>query len=100
MRSVAVTVPPVGDLALTPAFRRFAKQLTGPCLGTYAGAAIPDSEVSAVLSADRARNAPQTRSVSDTRLRDSTIARWLLAAALAALVAELVMRRGAANATA
>ena len=99
MRSVAVAVPPAGDLALTPAFRRFAKQLTGPCLGAYAWAPMPDSEVSAVLSADRARNAAQMLSVSDTRAPDS-IARWLLAAALGALVAELVMRRGAANATA
>ena len=100
MRSVAVTVPLAGDLALTPAFRRFANQLTGPCLGTSGWAAMPDSELSAVLSADRAGNAVRTLSVSDTSPRNSTIARWLLAAALAALVTELVVRRGAANATA
>jgi len=100
MRSVAVTVPPAGDLALTPAFRRFAEQLAQACLGAHAWAAASDSDVETVLPGTTARGAQQTLSVSDTTRRDSAVVRWLLAAALAALVAELVMRRGTANATA
>lgn len=100
MRSVAVTVPSVGDLALTPAFRRFATQLVGPCLGAHTWAAASDSQVSTVLPTVGARDTAQPRSASDTTPRDSGIVRWLLVASLAALVAELFMRRGAANATA
>ena len=100
MRSVAVTLPAAGDLALTPAFRRFAERLTGPCLSGRAWAAMTDSEVSTVLPAARAGDSAQTRSASDTTRRNSAIVKWLLTAALAALVAELMVRRGAANATA
>lgn len=100
MRSVAIIVPPTGDLALTPAFRRFATQLAGPCRGVHAWVAAPDSVVSTVLSTAGARDGAPTVSAVDTTRSDSSIARWLLAAALTALVAELLVRRGAANATA
>jgi len=98
-RSVAVDVPSAGDLALTPAFRRFAEQLARPCTASHGWIAAPDSVVSIVLPAVGVRDAAQTTAANTTR-SDPTIAAWLLAAALAAAVAELLVRRGAANATA
>jgi hypothetical protein len=100
MRSVAVVVPSTGDLALTPAFRRLATQLAGPCLGGHAWVAAPDSVVSTVLPAAGARDAAQTVSAVDFARSDVSIAPWLLGAALVALAAELLIRRRAANATA
>jgi hypothetical protein len=100
MRSVAVIVPSTGDLALTPAFRRFAEQLAGPCMGSDGWAAAPDSVVSTILPAAGVRDAARAISAADTTRSDSTIAAWLLGAAMAAAVAELLVRRGAANATA
>jgi hypothetical protein len=100
MRSVAVIVPSTGDLALTPAFRRFAEQLAGPCMGSHDWAAAPDSVVSMVLPAAGVRDAARAISAADTTRSDSTIAAWLLGAAMAAAVAELLVRRGGANATA
>jgi hypothetical protein len=100
MRSVAVVVPSTGDLALSPAFRRFAAQLAGPCIGRQTWVAMPDTVVSAVLPATGARDAARALSAAETGRSDSGIATWLLGAALAALVVELVVRRGAVNATA
>ena len=99
MRSVAIVLPAAGDLGLTPAFRRFATQLAGPCTGAHPWVAAPDSVVSRVLSAGGGRDGASTGSVGTTR-SDGSTARWLLAAALVALAAELFVRRGAANATA
>ena len=100
MRSVTVIVPSTGDLALTPAFRRFAEQLAGPCTSGDGWAAASDSAVSTVLPAAGVRDAAGTISAADTTRSDSTIAAWLLGAAMAAAVVELLVRRGAANATA
>ena len=100
MRSVAVTVPSAGDLALTPSFRRFAAQLVGPCIGGRAWVAAPDSVVSTILPAVGARDAAQTLSAGDSAQPDSSIVSWLLGAAIAALAAELFVRRGAAHAAA
>jgi len=100
MRSVAVRVSAAGDLALTPAFRRFAEQIARPCVGSRGWAAATDSVVSAVLPATGARGAAQTFSAVDTTRSHSPIAVWLLGAAMVAALAELLVRRGAANATA
>jgi len=100
LRSVTVSVPSTGDLALTPAFRRFAEQLAGPCTGADGWGAASDSVVSTLLPAAGVRDAAGTISAADTTRSDSTIAGWLLGAAMAAAVVELLVRRGAANATA
>jgi len=99
IRAVAVSVPSAGDLALTPAFRRFAEQLAGPCGGGRAWIAAPDSLVSTVLPVAGPRDAARTPSAADAGRSDSTIAAWLLGAAMAAAMVELLVRRGAANAT-
>jgi hypothetical protein len=100
MRSVAIVVPSAGDLALSAAFRRFAAQLAGPCIGSHARVAAPDSVVSMALPEAGARDAARALSAADTTRSSSGIVTWLLGAAIAALVAELLVRRGAANATA
>jgi aerotolerance regulator-like protein len=100
VRSVVVRVPSTGDLALTPAFRRFAAQIAGSCMGSHGWIAASDSVVSTVLTATGARAAAQTLSMVDTTRADSTIAVWLLGAAMVAALAELLVRRGVANATA
>jgi len=99
IRAVAVSVPSAGDLALTPAFRRFAEQLAGPCGGGRAWIAAPDSVVSTVLPVAGPGDAARTPSAADAGRSDSTIAAWLLGAAMAAAMVELLVRRGAANAT-
>ncbi len=100
MRSVAVRVPATGDLALTPAFRRFAEQIAGPCVGSRGWTAVTDSVVSAVLPAIGTRDAAQTLSAVHATRSHSPIAVWLLGAAMVAALGELLVRRGAANATA
>ena len=100
MRSVAVRVPATGDLALTPAFRRFAEQIAGPCVASRGWTAVTDSVVSAVLPATGTRDAAQTLSAVHTTRSHSPIAVWLLGAAMVAALGELLVRRGAANATA
>jgi hypothetical protein len=96
-RSVAVPVSPVGDLVIRKDFVRFVASLSGPCSRTTS--LIPaDPGVLAVLEgkgglAPRAAFQPLT----DTR---SDLAPWLFALAIAAAIAELLVRRRARNATA
>jgi hypothetical protein len=100
VRSVAVTVPSTGDLALTPAFRRFAEQLARPCASGGAWMPVPDSLLSTVLPAPGVRDSAVRRFGTDAPRSDSRIAAWILGAAMAAALAELLVRRGAVNATA
>jgi hypothetical protein len=99
VRSVAVTMPSAGDLAVTPAFRRFAEQLVRPCAGTRSATAVSDSTLSAVLPVFVSRDSIPRIAAADVVSADSRIAVWMLGAALAAALAELLVRRGA-NATA
>jgi hypothetical protein len=98
VRSVAVAVPAAGDLALTPAFRRFAERLTVSCGRASGAAAVSDSVLASVfnpaLPADTKRG---TSGGTDAPV--SRLTAWLLGLALVAGVAELAVRRGA-NATA
>ena len=52
MRSVAVVVPAVGDLVLTPAFRRFAAAMAARCEGATPWRPVADSVLASVLPAD------------------------------------------------
>ena len=100
VRSVAIDVPATGDLALTPAFRRFAEQLAGPCVPGRAWMPVSDSVLSAVLPASIQPDSIVRPPARDESRSDSSIAAWMLAAAMAAALVELLIRRGAANATA
>ena len=99
LRSVAVAVPATGDLPLTPAFRRFAGRLLGPCASAVAWAAASDSVLAAVLPlAGRASSETAASVIGESA--PSKLTAWLLALALLAASAELFVRRGAgANAT-
>ena len=99
VRSVAVPVPTVGDLALTPAFRHFARRMAERC-GSNAGAVAPDSVVDRVLpAAPSGARAPVLD--RDTEPSDAPrLAAWLLGIAFALAVGELLLRRGESHATA
>ncbi len=100
VRSVAVMVPSTGDLALTPAFRRFAEQLARPCAASRGWIPVSDSVLSAVLPASASTDSLVRLPATDGTGSDSRLAAWLLGAAMAAALAELLVRRSAANATA
>lgn len=99
VRSVAVPVPTVGDLALTPAFRHFARRMAERC-GSGAGVLAPDSVVARVLPVVRSgAGAPVLD--RDRRSGDTPrLAAWLLGIAFALAVGELFLRRGESHATA
>ena len=100
VRSVAVAVPPVGDLPLTPAFRHFARRVAEPCYAQNRHTPVTDSVVASVLPAtvpatDRVNVATLSAGIPRTRATA-----WLLALALVLAVAEMWVRRGGSNATA
>lgn len=100
VRGVAVAVSSVGDLALTPAFRHFARRMVAPCNDALPLERASDSVIARVLPAV----APVDDAASrvDRRATDgpSRAGAWLLAAALALAVAELFVRKGESHATA
>jgi hypothetical protein len=101
LRTVAVQVPGAGDLALTPAFRRFAVRMAEPCRATRPWAPASDSVLATVLSPTVPRDSLSraAASVGDVP-SNSALAPWLLGLAIVAAVGELLLRRERANATA
>jgi hypothetical protein len=96
-RSVAVPVSPVGDLVIRKDFVRFVASLSAPCTRTTS--MIPaDPSVLAALEG-KGGLAPRTafQPLTDAR---SALAPWLFALAIAAAIAELLVRRRAINANA
>ena len=101
VRAVAVPVPSAGDLPVTPAFRRFAEELVRPCAGSRSAPAVSDSALRALLPASVTKDAVAGIAVADAVPGDSKLAAWMLGVALAAAIAELLVRRGGgANAAA
>jgi hypothetical protein len=94
-RSVTVPVSPVGDLVIRKDFVRFVASLSGPCLRTTS-LVHADPGVLARLEG-KGGLAPRTsfQPLTDTR---SDLAPWLFALAIAAAIAELLVRRRARNA--
>ena len=100
IRSVGVAVPTAGDLAITPAFRRFVERMTAPCGDAGRMTPASDSVLAVVLPASIAAPAAGDDSeVSTDEPRRSLVA-WMLGLALAAAVAELFVRRGGSHAAA
>ena len=99
VRSVAVMVPAAGDLAVTPAFRRFVEQLARPCAANRSAAPASDSALSAILPRSVSRDSVPRIAAADVVPGDAKIAAWMLGVALVAALAEMLVRRGA-NATA
>jgi hypothetical protein len=100
VRSVAIAVPPSGDLPITSAFRRLAEQLVRPCATAVPWTAASDSVLAAVLPLAGRRSSEVTASVIGEPA-PSTHTAWLLGGALLAALAEMFVRRGGGgNATA
>ncbi len=100
VRSVAIVVPPSGDLPITSAFRRLAERLVRPCASVVPWAAASDSVLAAVLPRAGRRSSEVAASVIGEPA-PSTLTAWLLGLALLAALAEVFVRRGGgANATA
>jgi hypothetical protein len=99
VRSVGIPVSPAGDLALTPGFRRFLERVATPCDAATRAPAVPDSVLARVLPATLATGAVVT-SPAPTEAPNRTLVAWMLGLAMAAGVAELVVRRGGTRAAA
>jgi len=95
VRTAAVAVPEAGDLAVTPAFRRFVQRMASPCGAQPRWVAASDSALNAALPASVPRSATPEPSAVRAEFPSSRLGAWLLAAALLAAIAELIVRRGA-----
>jgi len=100
VRVVAVGVPASGDLPLTPAFLRFARQMAAPCGPAVSLERASDSLVARLLPAQPAAAAAESLAPVEPDRGPSRATAWLLGGALALAVAELLLRRGVTSATA
>ena len=99
VRAVAVTVPAVGDLPLTPAFRQFAARLASPCRANARHALVSDSVLATVVPLNVPAPDRRYASALGSGAPPSRVAAWLLALALLLAVGEMWVRRGGSNAT-
>jgi hypothetical protein len=92
VRSVAVPITPVGDLAIRREFVHFVASLSRPCV---AKAALAPADPAAIARLDgKGGLAPRTAFQPLTDIR-SDLSPWLFALATAAAIAELLLRRRA-----
>jgi hypothetical protein len=90
VRSVAIPVPDAGDFVLRPDFHAALRALLGPCLGKAAGPPLPPSAL-VMLEGTGALAAGDAFARADREA--SPWAKWLLMAALACALLELLVRR-------
>jgi hypothetical protein len=90
IRTVTIPVPRRGDLVLTPRFARLVASLTGPCDGSAAGG-LSDAWLESLARPSLPRGAA-TRVMTGSQPIGSPWVMWLLAAALAGMMAELLLR--------
>jgi hypothetical protein len=92
VRTVAIDVPAAGDLAVTPSFRRFARRMTEPC-GSGVSGALSDSVLDRAIPATLTR--PQAAGFASNASDGpaSRMTAWLLAVAIAVMIAEQFVRR-------
>ena len=90
MRSVGVRVPTAGDLPLHPPFQRLVRGLLAPCGFTGAEVGSDSSVVAAIVGSPRAL--ASARALRATVDHPSSLARWLLLAALLLALVELALR--------
>ena len=100
VRSIAVAVPSAGDLALTPAFRRFAQHMASGCGGDARVVALSDTALATVIPPSLPASEGLEVPAANRSAPRSPLIAWLLGLALAAAVAELFVRRGESHATA
>lgn len=97
VRSVGVPVAAAGDLALSPAFRRFASRMVERCGGRRSWVAAPDSTVDALLAAEP--RSVGREALAGTPTSPSRLTKVLLILAVLAALGELAVRRGSTHAT-
>lgn len=90
IREIAIRVPDIGDLSISPGFRRIVTALTGPCGGARDGAPI-DGAQRAMLLGEGPREI--TLSTASSWLVRSRLAAPLVLLALLALLVETGVRR-------
>ena len=100
VRVVTVAPASTGDLAVTPAFRRFVERLAAPCGDARQLRPAPDSVLSRLLPATIAVDALGPVAVEAREPPQRTLVAWLLGLALATAVAEMFVRRGGSHAAA
>ena len=90
MREVGIMLPAAGDIALHPPFQRMARALLAPC-GVATTEVVADSSLMARLAGTGSGAAPASafRIGAD---QPTPLARWLLAAAIACAIAEMILR--------
>jgi hypothetical protein len=96
MRSVAIPVASVGDLAIRHDFVRLVASISRPCARVTATIPADPSDVARLVRSGGLAPRAAFQSPTDTR---STLAPWLLALALATAITELFVRRSAREAT-
>lgn len=92
IRDVAVSVPTRGDIMLRPSFARFLRALAAPCRASGAGPALDARDVD--MLAGTGPLAPATE-IRPPETIVTPLVPWLLAGAIALLVFEIAVRRGA-----
>ena len=90
VREVAIRVPEIGDLSISPGFRRIVEALTGPCGAIHDSVSLEEAR-RAMLAGEGPRQIA-LNTASSSLLR-SSIAAPLLLLGLLALLAELALRR-------
>ena len=89
LRTVAIGVPRVGDVALRPALRDLVRALAVPCGGARDLAPMPDDERTALAGGGRLL---ATSALQPARGERSPLVPWLLATAIALALVELPIR--------
>jgi hypothetical protein len=92
-RDVAVAVPTGGDIVLRPEYRRFHEAMYAPC-GAGGDAPAGASELSALRGLGPIR--VPARLIEAATAVPAPLVPWLLAAAIAVALAELLVRRSRA----
>ena len=90
VRSVAITVPSIGDLVLRPEFIALVREIAMPC-----GEPRSTTPLASALMASLGGEGPRAASDAFARREDiaTPLAPWLLGIALAAAIAELFVQR-------
>ena len=90
VRSVTVSVNPVGDLPLQTSFTRFVREMAGPCVADKIVPTASPAQVASLTGAGGLASRDSFEPRDDVR---SALAPWLIGLGLVAALAELFVRR-------
>jgi hypothetical protein len=93
IRDVAIDVPTRGDLVLRPAFGQLVRALVSPCQSVAGGLAADSASVASLVGAGPLAARDVVRPPESVA---APLVPWLLAAAIALVLLELLVRRGSA----